>query len=282
MQLDALGTGSNYETVTTLENYSVNNISYQNIMLGAGSDIPSAEVVQDEPLQYSPDLTDGQKIFEIVSGPDWMTISADGTALVGTPSNDDVGEYTVELTFKDLAGVVSDGQLLLAVTNVNDAPELDQMPTFSIDEDQAFQYQLVANDVDFAVADESLEFIAASLPDWLSITSTGLITGTPDDIDVGLHSITVRVIDAAGAFDEATFDITVENINDVPPTGFDPNGSSDSWYVAKEEEYYFHQLGVIDDDLSDSILLVTRLFLLILLVVDMVTLQIHHRLSGLI
>ena len=156
VQLDALGTGSNYETVTTLENYSVNNISYQNIMLGAGSDIPSAEVVQDEPLQYSPDLTDGQKIFEIVSGPDWMTISADGTALVGTPSNDDVGEYTVELTFKDLAGVVSDGQLLLAVTNVNDAPELDQMPTFSIDEDQAFQYQLVANDVDFAVADESL------------------------------------------------------------------------------------------------------------------------------
>ena len=56
-------------------------------------------------------------------------------------------------------------------------PELDPIPTFSLEEDQFFQYQLVANDVDFAVADESLEFIATSLPDWLNITSSGLITG---------------------------------------------------------------------------------------------------------
>ena len=66
MQLDALGTGSNYETVTTLENYSVNNISYQNIfglsdqilrrdydtVLGFGDDVATVSYNGSGPDRY--------------------------------------------------------------------------------------------------------------------------------------------------------------------------------------------------------------------------------------
>ena len=46
--------------------------------------------------------------------------------------------------------------------------------------------------------------------------SSGLITGTPSNDDVGNHSVTVQVRDSAGATDQKTFTLTVNNINDPP------------------------------------------------------------------
>ena len=35
-------------------------------------------------------------------------------------------------------------------------------------------------------------------PDWMTVISTGLITGTPTNDDVGDHDVTVQVTDSAG------------------------------------------------------------------------------------
>ena len=39
---------------------------------------------------------------------------------------------------------------------------------------------------------------AISLPDWLSFTSDGSLSGTPDNDDVGVHNITLMVNDSKG------------------------------------------------------------------------------------
>ena len=90
-------------------------------------------------------------------------------------------------------------------------------------------------------------------PDWLSVSSSGLITGTPSNDDVGSHSVTVQVRDSAGATDQKTFNLTVNNTNDPPVLTLDPNNEHDgNWYVAREGEQYSLQLGVEDVDLGDT------------------------------
>ena len=71
----------------------------------------------------------------------------------------------------------------------------------STDEDAAFSYQLTASDIDADVAIETLTFEAVSKPDWMSVSSSGMITGTPSNSDVGTHSVTVQVRDSAEATD---------------------------------------------------------------------------------
>ena len=100
---------------------------------------------------------------------------------------------------------------------MNDAPEFTFTAPATTDEDAAFEYQLTATDVDMSVdvVAETLTFEAVSKPDWMSVFSSGLITGTPDNEDVG-STVTVKVTDSAGASDTKTFSLTVLNTNDAP------------------------------------------------------------------
>ena len=54
----------------------------------------------------------------------------------------------------------------------------------------------------------------------MSVSSSGLITGTLSNDDVGGHSVTVLVRDSAGAIDQKTFNLTVNNLNDAPVFNF--------------------------------------------------------------
>ena len=83
-----------------------------------------------------------------------------------------------------------------------------------------------------------------SKPDWMTVSSTGLITGTPSNSDVGTHSVTVQVRDSAEATDTKTFNITVNNINDVPEFNFTPLSSTD------EDAAFEYQLTATDIDMS--------------------------------
>ena len=47
-----------------------------------------------------------------------------------------------------------------------------------------------------------------------------MITGTPNNENVGEHTVTVQVRDSAGATDTKTFTLTVNNVNDAPEFTF--------------------------------------------------------------
>ena len=169
--------------------------------------------------------------------------------ITGLPDDADAGEYRMRFFVEDAAGErATSEELSLWVQNVNIPPVLEVVADLSTDEDRFFYYQLTASDDDT----DTLSFSGVSLPDWLAVSSNGLITGTPTNDDVGSHSVTVEVTDSGGATDQQTFTLTVHNVNDAPELILDPNELGTIWYVASEGEYYSHQLGVNDDDLNDT------------------------------
>ncbi|MDA9022977.1 putative Ig domain-containing protein, partial [Alphaproteobacteria bacterium] len=153
-----------------------------------------------------------------VSGlPSWLNFNSTTREIYGTPEQTHVGNYTFEVEVLDDKGASVTQSITLTVNNVNDAPVFDFAPPNSTDEDAAFEYQLTATDIDMDVVDnETLTFEAVTTPDWMSVSSSGLITGTPENDDVGEHAITVKVTDSAGESDRKTFTLTVNNTNDLP------------------------------------------------------------------
>ena len=156
--------------------------------------------------------------------PSWLSIDPSTGILSGTPANDDVGAITVEVTATDTGGQGIGATFQLTVANVNDTPTLvaaiaDQGGT----EDIAFAYDVSSRfaDVDTAHGD-SLAFSAtlgdgSPLPSWLSIdASTGVLSGTPGDGDVGAIDVRVTATDNASAAVSDTFQLTIANVNDAP------------------------------------------------------------------
>ena len=77
--------------------------------------------------------------------------------------------------------------------------------------------------------------------------STGLIEWTPDNSDVGTHSVTVRVEDTLLAFDTQAFTVTVANVNDAPTI------TSTPITVATEGSPYSYDVDADDPDVGDTL-----------------------------
>ena len=71
-----------------------------------------------------------------------------------------------------------------------------------------------------------------------------VITGTPDNEDVGDYTVTVKVTDSAGESDTKTFTLTVNNVNDAPEFTFTAPSSTD------EDAAFSYRLTAIDVDMS--------------------------------
>ena len=169
---------------------TVNDLLYGSIL--------QTSVTQDTQFSYQLTATDVDMLvteetltFSSVTKPEWMTVSSAGL-ITGTPTNDDVGSHSVTVQVRDSAGATDQKTFTLTVNNVNDAPVFDFTPPSSADEDTLFSYQLTATDVDFDVASEMLSYESLEKPDWMTVSSGGLITGTPTNDDVGSHSVTVQ------------------------------------------------------------------------------------------
>ncbi|MDC0564604.1 putative Ig domain-containing protein, partial [Alphaproteobacteria bacterium] len=200
------------------------------------------------------DVDDDETLtYEAVNTPDWMSVSSSGL-ITGTPENDDVGAETITVRVTDSADATDERTFSLTISNTNDVPVLTEISApSSTDEDALFEYQLTATDIDMDVVDdETLTYEAVNTPDWMSVSSSGLITGTPENEDVGAETITVKVTDSTGAIDEKTFSLIINNTNDAPVIKLSSEDDANDWYVAAEDAAYVHQLSVSDVDADDS------------------------------
>jgi hypothetical protein len=59
-------------------------------------------------------------------------------------------------------------------------------------------------------------------PAWISVWNDGTISGIPENSDAGSCQVVVRVIDAAGQYDDATVQLTVSTGTEPPPPAIDP------------------------------------------------------------
>ncbi|WP_105172810.1 tandem-95 repeat protein [Pseudoalteromonas sp. T1lg24] len=104
--------------------------------------------------------------------------------------------------------------LSIDITNVNDAPTITGTPSTSVNENQAYNFSPVGEDVD----GDALSYSATGLPNWANISLlTGAVTGTPSFDDAGTTSnIVVSVSDGLLSSSLAPFSITVNNVNNAP------------------------------------------------------------------
>lgn len=174
--------------------------AYSGTLVGSASDIDAGDT-----LSYSK-----------VSGPTWLTVAASG-ALGGTPANGDVGANAFTVRVTDAGGLFADATLNISVANTNDAPTFNTNPVAGAGATQGAAYSSTlagtASDVD---AGDTLTYSKVGGPAWLGVASNGALSGVPSNSDVGLNAFTVRVTDAAGAFADATLNISVANVNDAP------------------------------------------------------------------
>ncbi|MBN8458866.1 MAG: cadherin domain-containing protein [Verrucomicrobia bacterium] len=146
-----------------------------------------------------------------VSGPPWLSVSAMGV-LSGTPANGDVGLNTFTVSVTDGTATVTN-TLRITVANTNDDPSFASDPiNITATEDIPFSNQLAATDPDTG---DSLTFAKVTGPEWLSVSASGALTGTPTNANVGSNSFTVSVSDGIASA-TATLAITVANTNDSP------------------------------------------------------------------
>ncbi|AWB67172.1 hypothetical protein C2869_12320 [Saccharobesus litoralis] len=207
----------------------------------------NSSATEDSAYSYTlsaSDVDTGDSLtYSAVTKPDWLSINASSGVLSGTPDNDDVGTHGVTLSVTD--GTTTDTQsFTITVANTNDAPEINSTAITSATEDSAYSYTLSASDVD---SGDSLTYSAVTKPDWLSINaSSGVLSGTPDNDDVGTHGVTLSVSDGTTT-DTQSFSITVANTNDAPVIG------SMAITSATEDSAYAYTLSASDVDSGDTL-----------------------------
>ncbi|MEI8595204.1 Ig-like domain-containing protein [Photobacterium sp. Hal280] len=160
-----------------------------------------------------------------------------------TPAADQSGNDSFTYTIADNEAEVSNtATVSVTIETVNDAPTLSGTPVLSVDQDQSYEFQPVAADVE----NDSLTFSITHLPGWASFDSqTGRLYGVPDNDAVGsVSNIVISVSDGDKTASLPPFTLTVNNVNDAPVISGQPQEQ-----VSEDTQYSFiPQASDIDAD----------------------------------
>jgi len=145
----------------------------------------------------------------------WLSVDPSTGILEGTPSNEDVGQYYVNISVDDGNGGRDHSNFTLTVPNTNDAPSIMTQNDLTAIEDELYTNQYTALDVD--VGDFLSWTMTTNASSWLIMEGlSGFLSGIPSNDDVGSYWINVTVKDLAKASDFTNFTLTVQNVNDQP------------------------------------------------------------------
>ena len=132
----------------------------------------------------------------------------DGTTFNWTPDFAQAGTYDVLFTASD--GSLADTELVtIAVSNTNQAPEISGTPDTSAVAGTLYSFTPIASDVDDG---DHLSFLINVQPIWAAFdTSTGTLSGTPANADVGTTTtgIVISVTDGVETVGLPAFDLAV-------------------------------------------------------------------------
>ncbi|HMB73647.1 MAG TPA: tandem-95 repeat protein, partial [Gammaproteobacteria bacterium] len=146
-----------------------------------------------------------------------LTDNGDGTgSLELQPDYFDSGVYALTLSASDGSGESVEATIPLTVTDVNRAPTFAGIADQALSEGESLLVTLSASDPD----SDELEFSEVDLPAFASLLDNGDGTGSlelqPNFQDSGTFAVTLQVSDTSSAVDEASFLVTVSEINRPP------------------------------------------------------------------
>jgi hypothetical protein len=142
----------------------------------------------------------------------WISFNSEKLILNGTPVNDDVGSFYVNLTADDSNGGTDQVNFSLVVENVNDPPKILTVGITTVRENDAYLVDYEAVDID-PIDDDLLWSLETNASSWLFINPlTGVLSGTPSFNDSGTYRVSVSVSDGNGGVDWNNFTLHVEDV----------------------------------------------------------------------
>ena len=167
--------------------------------------------------------------------PTWLSFNPSTGVLSGTPTNGEIGPHVVKLRVND--GTIDvDQDFTITVANTNDAPTITGTPITSAVEGVAYSFTVIGADVDVGA---SLNYVLSNQPAWLSVNSSGLVSGTPTNSDVGTATnIVISVSDGTETTSLPAFNIVVDadmdgdGIGNAVDTDIDGDGMSNDFETA--------------------------------------------------
>ncbi|MEE4358669.1 MAG: carboxypeptidase regulatory-like domain-containing protein, partial [Desulfococcaceae bacterium] len=128
------------------------------------------------------------------------------------PDKDFYGTLTIPVTVNDGKADSTVFSLTVAVSNVNDTPEITSEPVTGATEDEPYSYKITVSDGD---PEDSFTVSSDNLPPWLALEGA-VLSGTPGNEDTGEYSITLTVTDKEGGKTFQSFTLIVAGVNDAP------------------------------------------------------------------
>ncbi len=178
--------------------------------------------------------------YSLTTYPDGMVIDSATGMITWTPTNDHIGANSVTVKVIDGNGSMDTQSFSITVSNVNDPPTITSVPITTATQDTLYTYEIYATDVDVG---DTLTYSLTVYPTGMTINSTtGVISWSPTNDQVGGKSVTVEVFDGSGDKDTQSFIITVANVNDPPYF------TSQPVTTAAEETEYFYEVEALDID----------------------------------
>lgn len=183
---------------------------------------------EDTPFSVTYTGNSGVTSYQLVGAPSGMTINASSGVMSwpaastpDAPTSNTTYNFTVRVGDGTSTG---DYAASVTVTPVNDQPALAVIPDAAATKNSPFSYALgtYASDVDDANNGTALTWTLVSAPSWLSLSTTGGLSGTPGDSALATESVTVRLEDGkenSTVAVERTFSITVSGTNVGPTLG---------------------------------------------------------------
>lgn len=160
------------------------------------------------------DPTGDTLTWDMDTDAEFVTLDPSGN-LSGIPTNDDVGEWWINVTLSDGAGGGDFLNYSLEIVNINDGPVILSDDVLTATEDSAYSNEYTAEDID--PTEDTLTWSLQTEAGFLEIDEfTGILSGTPRNEDVGEWLVNVTVTDDHEASSWTNFIINVSNVNDKP------------------------------------------------------------------
>ncbi|MEI8608726.1 putative Ig domain-containing protein [Enterovibrio sp. Hal110] len=210
------------ELSASLATFNITVVDINNAPVLSGT--PATTVEEGSLYRFTPVTTDldGDTLsFSITNKPSWASFDTATGELSGTPADADVGT-----TSGILISVIDDGAGTLSATlpsfnitvsDINNPPTISGTPVTSVNEGDSYSFIPTVADLD----GDTLTFSVINKPNWLTLnTSTGELSGTPLDADVGISAGIQIVVtdDGVGSLSAqlAPFSLTVVDTNTTP------------------------------------------------------------------
>ena len=213
-------------------------------------------------LSVSDDDTKNQENIEYFVNDTRFTITKVNNTLANItflPTNNDVGKFAIKFSVNDLSNVSASLNVLVTVTNSNDAPVLNTVGTNNVvqaTEDSIVAFTLTANDDDLlhgSSVGESLTYTVNDSRFTVTKVNNTLanVTFLPVNSDVPTTSVKFTVTDKNNTTSTQTVQINVTNSNDAPViTAFYP--VFDNPKISELGMQMFN-VSVSDVDLNDNL-----------------------------